>query len=312
MPVLTQPLVPRVCPKGASGGGRGVGVKIASIVVGERSRRDLTKIDSLAASIERVGLIQPPVVREIDGEFHLVCGQRRIEAMKSLGWTEARVTVAHDLTDELAALLAEGEENTEREPFTATDAVAHRRRIRDVEAALAKARQSAAGRKSAPGRLAETSPNLGEVIEPRHARESSRRAAKATGYSATTLDKAEAIVDVAEDPETPEPVREVAQQAVVNLSRHGAKVDAEKRRLDVAMERHVAGDANYAAAKFRAELTKHLSQINVSAFDVDRVIEVADDLTYQAIDAAHANFTRWHDAIDKQRRGLRVLKGGAQ
>jgi len=34
--------------------------------------------------------------------------------------------------DELAALYAEGYENTEREPFTVTEAVEHRRRIRDA------------------------------------------------------------------------------------------------------------------------------------------------------------------------------------
>lgn len=105
-----------------------------------------------------------------------------------------------------------------------TDAVAHRRRIRDVEAALAKQRQrDAIKERDDLGRAIATSPNLGDVAEPRHARESSRRAAKATGYSATTLDKAEAIVDVAEDPETPEPVRQVAQQAVVNLQRQHAR-----------------------------------------------------------------------------------------
>lgn len=62
-------------------------MKLSAITIGPRSRRTLTGIDSLAASIEKVGLIHPPAVREVDGQFVLVAGHRRIEAMRSLGWT---------------------------------------------------------------------------------------------------------------------------------------------------------------------------------------------------------------------------------
>ena len=61
-------------------------MKLSAITIGPRSRRTLTGIDSLAASIEKVGLIHPPAVREVDGQFVLVAGHRRIEAMRSLGW----------------------------------------------------------------------------------------------------------------------------------------------------------------------------------------------------------------------------------
>jgi hypothetical protein len=37
------------------------------------------------------------------------------------------------------------------------------------------------------------------------------RTAKATGYGATTLDKAEHVLEVAEDETQPEPVRQIAQ-----------------------------------------------------------------------------------------------------
>jgi ParB family chromosome partitioning protein len=59
-----------------------------------RQRRELNGIPELADSIKRVGLINPPVVRR-SGE--LVAGERRWEALKSLGWTHAPVQIAEDM-----------------------------------------------------------------------------------------------------------------------------------------------------------------------------------------------------------------------
>lgn len=90
---------------------------IDKIVVGERSRTEARAVESLSRSIREHSLIQPPVVRRDGDRFMLVCGMRRLAAMRSLGWTETPVTVAETINDELAALYAEGDENTEREPF---------------------------------------------------------------------------------------------------------------------------------------------------------------------------------------------------
>lgn len=281
-------------------------MKIDAIVVGQRTRRDLTKIDQLARSIERVGLIQPPVVREVDGEFRLVCGGRRLAAMRHLGWTETRVTVAHDLTDELAALLAEGEENTERERFTVAEAVEHRRRIREVEARLAKERQ---------GARTDLQPDEGtssQVGKKSTERRTAHRSAKATGFGATTLDKAERIIAVAEDPETPEPVREVARESVRALGQPGVKVDAERRRVEEALVSHVEGDQSVADAKYRAALTKAIASVKLPSFDPERVAEVADDDTMLAVDLIADGISRWRERIKKERAGLRLVKGGAR
>lgn len=309
-------------------------MKIASIVVGERSRRDMTKIEQLAASIERVGLIQPPVVREVAGEYHLVCGGRRLAAMQHLGWTETRVTVAHDLTDELVALLAEGDENTEREPFTVAEAVEHRRRIREVEARLAKERQRAAGPTSVAKREANGSSNLDEPsagatgcprcqqtacrclpeVEKPHERTTRHRTAKATGYGATTLDKAEHIVKVAEDPATPEPVREVAREAVANLSQHGVKVEAERRRVDEALASHIEGDQSVQDAKYRRNVAKALTAASALwEFEAERVADVADADLIESIDNTVDQLGRWRDDIKRRRTGgLRVVQGGSK
>lgn len=50
----------------------------------ERQRQDFTDIESLAESISRIGLINPIVLTEANA---LVAGERRLRAIKSLGWT---------------------------------------------------------------------------------------------------------------------------------------------------------------------------------------------------------------------------------
>lgn len=60
----------------------------------KRQRRELDGIPELAESISRVGLINPPVIRR-SGE--LVAGERRLEAVRSLGWTNLSVQIAEDM-----------------------------------------------------------------------------------------------------------------------------------------------------------------------------------------------------------------------
>lgn len=63
---------------------------VESILVGRRHRADLGDIDALAASIERHGLLQPLTIT-VDGA--LVCGARRLAAIKRLGWRTVNVWV---------------------------------------------------------------------------------------------------------------------------------------------------------------------------------------------------------------------------
>lgn len=61
----------------------------------ERQRRELKDIPQLAASIARVGLIHPPV---IDRSGELRTGERRWNAVKSLGWDSIFVQFSDELT----------------------------------------------------------------------------------------------------------------------------------------------------------------------------------------------------------------------
>lgn len=81
-----------------------------TVVRDERQRRELNGIEELAQSISRTGLIHPPVITK---DNILIAGERRLTAVKSLGWTSIPVQYAEDL-DPLQLQLIELEENTRR------------------------------------------------------------------------------------------------------------------------------------------------------------------------------------------------------
>lgn len=70
-----------------------------------RRHFDEQQIQELAASIRERGLIQPLVVRKVDGVFELIAGERRLRAVTSLGHTTVKVVV-HEATDQEVAELA--------------------------------------------------------------------------------------------------------------------------------------------------------------------------------------------------------------
>jgi hypothetical protein len=108
---------------------------LASIVIGERVRKDMGDIASLTESIRRHGLLHPVVIKP---DNTLIAGHRRIEAVRALGWNDVPVTIVN-----VADLLsAESDENSIRKDFTPTEAVAIGRLIEEQEkpAALARMR----------------------------------------------------------------------------------------------------------------------------------------------------------------------------
>lgn len=277
-----------------------------------RTRQEYRNLDSLARSISERGLLSPPYVRYIpeSGAYSLICGGRRLAAIRSLGWAEVPVILASDDTDELEALLAEGEENTEREPFTPAEAVRHRQRIREVEARRAKERQREGNSR---GGSAERVPSKLDETPRDHRAEAERttrhRTAKATGFGATTLDKAEEIVTAAQSPETPEPVRQVAQKAAEALEKPGAKVDREFRQY---RDEVAKSNPDVAAANYRKALTKALERAGeLAAYEPERVAAVADESLMWSIGQTCQQIADWHQQITSERgSGLRAISGG--
>lgn len=70
-----------------------------------RRHFDEEQIQELAASIRERGLIQPLVVRKVNGMYELIAGERRLRAVTSLGMSTVKVVV-HDATDQEVAELA--------------------------------------------------------------------------------------------------------------------------------------------------------------------------------------------------------------
>ena len=190
-----------------------VTVDVDSIIVGDRARQSMVGIDSLAASIESIGLLHPIVVTP---DHRLVAGGRRLAAVTALGWSTVPVTVAEDLTEAAALLQAESDENTEREPLKPTEAAALAARIEAVLAPLAKKRQEGGGK------LPQPQPKSRDL------------AAKAAGTSATSIRKVRLVQQVIESDSTPEPVRALAADALTEMDATG-KVDAGHKRVKAAV-----------------------------------------------------------------------------
>lgn len=66
---------------------------------------DAAEIESLAASLQSHGLIQPIVVRKVGGRYQLIAGERRLRAARHAGWNEVPAKLV-EADDRLAAELA--------------------------------------------------------------------------------------------------------------------------------------------------------------------------------------------------------------
>ena len=52
-----------------------------------------TNLDDLTASIKKIGLLNPPLLLEDNSEYIIVCGFRRIEACRGLGWSQVEARI---------------------------------------------------------------------------------------------------------------------------------------------------------------------------------------------------------------------------
>jgi N6-adenosine-specific RNA methylase IME4 len=178
---------------------------VARILVGERFRRDMGDIDSLAASMASdLGLLQSIGVTP-DGT--LLWGERRLRAAQQLGWTDIPVRIVN-----IDSIRAEHAENTVRKDFTLSEAVAVKRALEPIERGAAQERMRA-------GTPSENF-SKGRALD---------KIAKATGMHRTTLAKAEVIVDAAEA----EPQR--FGKLLADMDRTG-RVNGVYRRLKIARQ----------------------------------------------------------------------------
>ena len=104
-------------------------VPIESIKVRKRVRQEMGDISALAESMKRFGQISPIV---INSDKVLIAGGRRLEAARSLGWSNINAVVA-EITDELTMLEYEREENIQRMNFTAAEEATASQKIYELQ-----------------------------------------------------------------------------------------------------------------------------------------------------------------------------------
>ncbi|MCM1014402.1 ParB N-terminal domain-containing protein [Brevibacterium sp. XM4083] len=192
---------------------------VASIQVGHRHRTDLGDIDALARSIDERGLLQPMTIT-LDGV--LVCGRRRLEAIRRLGWKTTSVWVRSDVSDRLGHLLAEQDDNAEHKPLTQIEAASLYRELTELM------RENAARRKQATQFTSEHQPGADGARKFRtpsdQAGRVSRQAAAMIpgGASDRTLDKIDYVTQAATRTDLPANVREQLAGEVATLESGGA------------------------------------------------------------------------------------------
>lgn len=211
---------------GASNGHIELDRTVSSIQVGARHRRDLGDIEGLAASIQKHGLLQPITITP-DGV--LVCGARRLAAIKQLGWDTVRVWVRSGISDPLAYLLAEQDDNVLHKPLTQLEQAGLYREITELLREDAERRKEATQFSSehqpgddGPAKFAGPSQSAGERRK--------QAADMIPGASYATLDKITWLQDIAADPDQPRHVREQARVELAKIE-DGAHVDPGWQRV---------------------------------------------------------------------------------
>lgn len=107
---------------------RVISAKVDEIQVSPfQPRRKFRKeqIDELAESIKERGLVQPLVVRLVDGHYELIAGERRLRAVSSLGQKEVKVVVMEATDQEVAEISLI--ENIQREDLSPLEEAAQYR-----------------------------------------------------------------------------------------------------------------------------------------------------------------------------------------
>ena len=196
---------------------------IDSITVGSRYRKDPGNLAELMTSISERGLLQPITITP-DGV--LVCGWRRLEAVRRLGWTSLRVWVRSGISTQLQAILSEHDDNLLHKQLNEIEKATLFRELKALETEEAERRKQATQFGSKTGPVTVTGPDDvmpldGDsgpvtVTGPEERGDARRRAARAlTGQdSFHTHERVCALMDWAERKQTPPEIRAMAADAL--------------------------------------------------------------------------------------------------
>ena len=117
-------------------------IDIKKIKIKDRIRKDFGNIQELADDIRENGLINPPVITP--DTYELIAGERRLRAMKLLGYKQIEVRPM-TVKDAEHQLNLEISENESRKEFTKSERIDYARQLERIESAKAKKRMSLGG-----------------------------------------------------------------------------------------------------------------------------------------------------------------------
>ncbi|RCS62119.1 ParB N-terminal domain-containing protein [Microbacterium sp. JB110] len=227
---------------------------VDSIGVGRRHRQDYGDLAPMVESIRRNGLLQPITIT-LDG--HLICGARRLAAIKQLGWKTVNVWVRSGVSDRLGQLLAEQDDNLLHKPLTQFEAAALYRELKALLAEGAARRQEATRFQPAEQGGQDGGVNLTAPWDSTPGEAAVQAALMVTGRdSHTTLERIGRLEDLAADLTQPESVRQRAAEEVERVKAGGSvypshlRVNAELSLVE--LDQIAADPAQPAAVRDRA------------------------------------------------------------
>lgn len=198
---------------------------VDSIWAGRRHREDYGDLDPLTESVAREGLLQPITITP-DGM--LICGARRLAAIRRLGWKTVNVWVRSGISSTLGQLLAEQDDNLLHKPLTRTEEAALYAELKSLMA------EDAAGRQEASRFTSNTqnprSHGAATVAAP-HTGDSRQQAAlMVTGRNSyTSLERINELQRLTTDPAQSDELRAQAQAELDRIDAGGSITGAGQR-----------------------------------------------------------------------------------
>lgn len=201
---------------------------VESIWAGRRHREDYGDLDPLVESIARDGLLQPITITP-DGM--LICGARRLAAIRRLGWKTVNVWVRSGISSHLGQLLAEQDDNLLHKPLTRTEEATLYAELKALLVEDAAGRQEASrftSKQENPrshGGATVAPPSAGSIGKTRE-----QAAIMVTGRNAyTSMERINELQRLAADPGQPDDVRQRAREELDRIDAGGSITGARHR-----------------------------------------------------------------------------------
>lgn len=253
---------------------------VDSIGVGRRHRQDYGDLAPLVESIRRNGLWQPIAIT-LDG--HLICGARRLAAIKLLGWKTVKVWVRSGVSDRLGQLLAEQDDNLLHKPLTQFEAAGLYRELKTLLAEDAAHRQEATRFHAADDAGDDGAVKLTAPWDSTPGEAAVQAAQMVTGRdSHTTLERIGRLERLAADHSQPESVRARAAEEVERIKAGGSVYPSHLRinaELSLAELDQIAADPTRPAGlrdRARAEAAKvQVAEREARAVELEELAQAA-------------------------------------